>query len=816
MSTASRDRTRWAHRAATRVVASIAVAAATFAGLPAAATAETTYSDIASGPHKDNIDALAELGLFTGTDCGTGKFCPGEPAKRWTMAVWMVRTVDGSDPPPPSPPESRFADVDDDEWWMPHVERLADLGITLGCKQEPLRYCPDQPVTRAQMASFLVRAFDLANVPSAGFTDTNNDTHEANIDALFAAGLTVGCAQDPLRYCPGQPVTRAHLATMLRRGLNTRAEPWPLKIGEGPRSGDTLLAASRGRACAVRLDARVVCWGGDEGFLENLSGSGLDNVATLSTGQDPVIGLHTCAAHRDGTVSCWGPGLEGQLGQGNTDSHYLPVTVPGITDAAAVAVGSGFSCVAHRDGTVSCWGRSWYGALGPRVGDPYHSWPRQVPGVSEVVAISAGQEHVCAVHRDGTVSCWGWAYGETPTQISGVRNVLSVSSGGTQTCVTTTSGRVYCWNLAHTLVARPEQIGGITDAVEASVGDGTVCVLYRDGGVSCWGRNDVGQIGDGTTNDRSQPVRLTTITDAVDVSVSSGGTGVGPHACVMHRDSLVSCWGGNEVGQLGDGSRLDGLTPGRVIELSQAPARPVPASPTELLLRWIETVVQNRQREFPWLRVAWDHIRYDTQFAQSGFGGWVNVYCYAGHAGAADKAFGCGAENMSISEISLGVIHELLHVYDLHTGLALPEAWGAVQLYFASTYPDCFGGADHHGSEILADTVLHVMVPHAWLTYYNSADCATLPEGSEPTPEAERVVLQGVAGQVPDWYRDNINNGAELWSAWLRGPSLSALANLKDEFGGLCSTEWITQPLDPARFPPAGSNPFSDGGCDDG
>ena len=99
------------------------------------------------------------------------------------------------------------------------------------------------------------------------------------------------------------------------------------------------------------------------------------------------------------------------------------------------------------------------------------------------------------------------------------------------------------------------------------------------------------------------------------------------------------------------------------------------------------------------------------------------------------------------------------------------------------------------------------MVPGAWLTYYNSDGCPTLPV------EAEQVVLQGLAGQVPDWYTENITNGAELWAAWLRGPSLPALANLAGEFGGLCSTEWITYPFDPERFPPADSSPFKDGGC---
>ena len=177
----------------------------------------------------------------------------------------------------------------------------------------------------------------------------------------------MGCKQDPLRYCPNNPVSRAQMVTLLRRGLDARPEPASFTITEGPRSGDTLLAASQARTCAVRLDGTVTCWGGEEGLPEHLSASGLSDIAALSTGQDPIGGLHTCVVHEDGTVSCWGPGHEGQLGLGNTETHHLPVAVPGITDAVAVAVGSAFTCVAHRGGGVSCWGRSWYGQLGVHI-----------------------------------------------------------------------------------------------------------------------------------------------------------------------------------------------------------------------------------------------------------------------------------------------------------------------------------------------------------------------------------------------------------------------------------------------------------------
>ena len=436
-------RRRSARRVAAQLVASAAAAAAAAVGLATTAAAQGGFTDVTSRSHKANIEALAEMGLFEGTECGEQQFCPDDPAKRWTVAVWIVRALDGADPPAVA--QSRFADVYDDEWWMPYVERLADLGITVGCTQNPLRFCPDQTVTRARMASFLVRALDLAEALSAGFADTEGSTHETNIDALFAAGITVGCNQDPLRYCPNNPVSRAQMATLLRRGLDTRGEPASFSIEAGPRSGDTLLAAARGRTCAVRLDSTVACWGGEEGFLEHLSASGLNNVVALSTGQDPISGLHTCVVHNDGTVSCWGPGHEGQLGLRNTETHYLPVAVPGIADAVAVAVGSGFTCVAHRDGGVSCWGRNWFGQLGEYTPESSRNQPERVPGLAEMVAISAGQDHSCAIHRDGGLSCWGWAYGDTPTRVNGPAAVTSVSMGRAQTCITTDDGRVYCW-----------------------------------------------------------------------------------------------------------------------------------------------------------------------------------------------------------------------------------------------------------------------------------------------------------------------------------------------------------------------------------
>ena len=132
------------------------------------------------------------------------------------MATFLTRALSLA----PAEPAG-FADVDPDSTHAAGIDALAAAGITAGCSTEPLRYCPDNPVTRAQMATFLTRALSLAPAEPAGFADVDPDsTHAAGIDALAAAGITAGCSTEPLRYCPDNPVTRAQMATFLTRALS--------------------------------------------------------------------------------------------------------------------------------------------------------------------------------------------------------------------------------------------------------------------------------------------------------------------------------------------------------------------------------------------------------------------------------------------------------------------------------------------------------------------------------------------------------------------------------------------------------------------
>jgi len=210
-------------RRRTVLVGLVALALVVAATAPApASTGGGGFADVPEGgTHEPAINALAEMGLFEDTLCEDG-FCPREPVKRWVMAVWLVRALGGEGT---TTGTSRFSDVDAALWWSPYVEELADRGITTGCKK-PLSYCPDETVNRGQMATFLVRAFGLeAAESSAGFADVDEgSTHEANIDALFAAGITTGCGTDPLRYCPRKAVNRGQMATFLHRALLKQQE----------------------------------------------------------------------------------------------------------------------------------------------------------------------------------------------------------------------------------------------------------------------------------------------------------------------------------------------------------------------------------------------------------------------------------------------------------------------------------------------------------------------------------------------------------------------------------------------------------------
>jgi pimeloyl-ACP methyl ester carboxylesterase len=185
-------------------------------------TRNPTFSDVPSSfwafPY---VEALFDAGVTTG--CAVQQYCPAQQVTRDQMAIFLERALRGRDYAPPAA-LGIFDDVPPGVWSAGWIEQLYADGITGGCAVTPLRYCPSSPVTRDQMAVFLLRArhgADYAPPPPTGvFSDVPAGFWtEAWIEQLYREGITAGCATSPLRYCPGQVVNRAEMAAFLTRAF---------------------------------------------------------------------------------------------------------------------------------------------------------------------------------------------------------------------------------------------------------------------------------------------------------------------------------------------------------------------------------------------------------------------------------------------------------------------------------------------------------------------------------------------------------------------------------------------------------------------
>ncbi len=179
----------------------------------------TDFLDVApSDPFHDAILTVLREGITSG--CGAGNYCPLASVTRAQMAVFLVKAKFGSAYQPPAASGTVFADVPADAFAAAYIEQLAALGVTGGCGGG--NYCPHAPVTRAQMAVFLLKtSLGEAYVPPPAtgvFGDVPVGSFAADwIEDLYARGVTAGCNLVPLLYCPGSPNTRGQVAVFLVR-----------------------------------------------------------------------------------------------------------------------------------------------------------------------------------------------------------------------------------------------------------------------------------------------------------------------------------------------------------------------------------------------------------------------------------------------------------------------------------------------------------------------------------------------------------------------------------------------------------------------
>ncbi len=167
------------------------------------------FADDDGNPFSPDIEWAATAGVTLGCNPPFNDwFCPKLAVTRAQMASFLVRALSLPD---------QGGDTFSDDAGSIHeadINRIAAAGITLGCA--PGLFCPDQPVTREQMASFLVRAYQLPTGSANPFPDVTS-THAGDVAALFAAGVTTGCSTAPPAFCPADPVLREQMAALLNR-----------------------------------------------------------------------------------------------------------------------------------------------------------------------------------------------------------------------------------------------------------------------------------------------------------------------------------------------------------------------------------------------------------------------------------------------------------------------------------------------------------------------------------------------------------------------------------------------------------------------
>jgi len=321
---------------------------------------------------------------------------------------------------------------------------------------------------------------------------------------------------------------------LAREGLD--GSTWPLGVAGLPE----LSRFFRGNiyTCGMASSGAIWCWGdGTEAMFDETGGPSSGWITGVSDIVDLARGIaHTCALQTTGRVWCWGfRNDDGELGVGTRDVHGEPVMVEGLDGVVELALGSWHSCARTSSGRVACWGRNREGQVGDGTGG---TGDFMTDALSPVFVLdgarrlTAGEDFTCALRGAGEVLCWGdnsWgrlgigslaevvASPQAVVLVGGIE-IADIAAGATHACALERTGRVLCWgsNGGGALgygapggqTSEPVEAAGIDDATAIAVGEAHTCAIRGDGELWCWGLNDEGQVGDGTTENRSLPVRV--------------------------------------------------------------------------------------------------------------------------------------------------------------------------------------------------------------------------------------------------------------------------------------------------------------------
>ncbi len=331
------------------------------------------------------------------------------------------------------------------------------------------------------------------------------------------------------------------------------AAPTQIYAGGAPSASVT---PAGGQTCVV-AGGRLYCWGSNErGQMGN--GTLLDaltptNVA-MSGDTSPISyaasgHLQSCAiTHLFSGINydflyCWGENSYGQLGDGTTTSRTFATRIS-TTIQGPISLGWRHSC-ALAGTRAFCWGDNGTGQLGngSTIAQlaPVNVCTSGTGGTcvpADFTGLAAGGSHTCARRSDGTVWCWG----------TGSSGQLGNGSTALRTL-------------------NPVQASGITTATQVVSGQNFACALLADRSVRCWGDNGRGQLGDGSITQAAAPVTVQ-VSGGAPLGDVLGLAASGSQACVVRGSApRVMCWGANALGQLGDGTTTDRSVATAVVDL---------------------------------------------------------------------------------------------------------------------------------------------------------------------------------------------------------------------------------------------------------
>ena len=170
-----------------------------------------TFADDDGGPHEENIERLVEAGITVGCKGGDApEFCPAKVVTRAQMVVFLQRALQH----PPS--DGDYYDDDEGAWYEAALNRLATQGFTANCGAR--KFCGPEPLLRSDMAVFMTQALDLPPASTDYFDDDNGSATEDENNRLAEAGITLGCRER--EYCPDESVTRGQMASFLVRAFD--------------------------------------------------------------------------------------------------------------------------------------------------------------------------------------------------------------------------------------------------------------------------------------------------------------------------------------------------------------------------------------------------------------------------------------------------------------------------------------------------------------------------------------------------------------------------------------------------------------------